>query len=159
MPAYPWHLFRSETQAIILTSLPELTAIWEMDDAIRESWEKRTAPYMVTEHGAPDPGDEWGATLDAYVFSARYHYVAHETIESDGLLGIEAVEERVETLKSAFRVANQGVTGWPLSKVTLLSALPDTSRDSELNRLFYAKNIPFIGGCLHCRFVGGTTAT
>ena len=155
MPAYDWSVFRSEMDRVILATLPTLAQIWQMDEAIRESWEERQLPFVVHENGDKDPGD-WGATRESFEWDWSCHLVALEAPEDGG--GLDYVEAQLELLRVALRTENQGVTG--VGEIaTLLRVFISAGRDAEVNRIFYGKNVPFVGGTLRCRYEGGVPFT
>lgn len=142
--------FQKDMESILRDTLPDAATLWRMDPAVRSSWEVKPTPYFVHEMSAYDDAEEWGAIGGNFTWEWTGHFI--ETLPTS----IEYVDEVLEAVRVGIRQANMGIDGFPLSGVTLIwGPVLDTSREAEVNEIFYGSNKPNVGGAIKARFVGG----
>ncbi len=149
MPVYLYNTLIDEAAAVVAATWTDVVpdGIWELDEAIRQTWEERTMPYAVFDLKPPEPA-EWGVVNNAHEVELDIHYIALESV------GMSTIRTKLATLESAMFVAGN----FPVSQATLfpLTRL-DWSGENPINAIAYAKNVPFLAGTLTLRFTCGTS--
>jgi hypothetical protein len=149
VPAYNYNTLIADAATVIAATWTDVVAngIWELDEAMRQSWEERTLPFASFELGTPEAA-EWGVVNNAHEVELKVHYIALESA------GMSTVRTKLTALESAMFVAG----AFTASSATLFAETRlDWSPENPINAIAYAKNIPVCAGTITFRFVCGTS--
>lgn len=145
--AYSWAALVDDIEDIVNATWTDVTAILEVHQSERRSWETITLPFAVLVVGAADEG-QWGVTNIAYECPIAVWYFSKY---SEAALAL--VRTKLEALKSALIPAV-----YAASSATPLEVSIDFSTTNEANQIALTKNVPLIGGAVTIRYVCGETA-
>ncbi len=150
MPTYDYNALITDAATVVAAVWTDVVpnGIWELDEAIRQSWEERIMPFAVFELEPPEPTTEWGVVNNAHEVSMRWHYVALEAA------GMAAVRTKLTALESAMFSPTAFVT----SQATIKAETRlDWGPENPINSIAYAKNIPVCAGTLTLHLICGTS--
>jgi hypothetical protein len=147
--AYDHSKLRKEVRDVINATLPELSIILEVQQGDRRNFAGITVPFCVVVRSRAQSAD-WGIANLAYERQFDI-LLCYDWDDSE----IDAMEERLEVLKSALFAAS-----YSGSQATLISEPEiDTSPENAANAIILNKNLQLTGGTLSLRYVCGESAT
>jgi uncharacterized membrane-anchored protein len=139
---------RHEIRDVINATLPELTIVLDAQQGQRRNYAGIELPCCVSVRGRSEAAD-WGIGNLAYerTFSLLLLYPWQDA-------EIDAMEMRLEVLKSALFAASYSTSG-----ATLLSEPEvDVTPENPASQIILGKNLQISGGTLTVRYVCGETA-
>jgi hypothetical protein len=144
-----WEVFLETTEQAIRTAWPDLfdNGLYEFDQAVRGSWERKAFPFIVHDLPAAGGAAEWGLaniTFDPYF---TVHLIARTMTQAE-------LRQRLMALARRMLDADFTGTGATLLHITDVN----WSGTHPAMAVFHSKNVPFRGGSITFQFVVGVTA-
>lgn len=147
--SYDHSILRKSVRDVINATLPELDIVLDAQQSERRNFASVGVPFCVVMRGRAQSAD-WGMANLSYE-RAFDILLCYEWADPE----IDAMEMRLERLKSALFVADYSASG-----ATLLSEPEiDTTPENPANQIILSKNLQLVGGTLSVRYVCGETAS
>ncbi len=142
---FNWDGFVDEAQAVIRLTWPEVTSngIFEFDEVVRSSWERRTFPFSVFDMPAASGGADWGLGNIVYEPVFEVHRLARESETQAQMRG------KLMLLQNAMLAAEfTDARCLDVADINWSSSHPAMA-------VFHGKNIAFRGGSIGFLFICG----